>query len=86
MRLTPLKRWLVGAPMPLAQARHERLSKRVALAVFSATQLPMVVAITTLAVQEGHMHSATAAALVGAAILSTTIFPILGLRLRAARS
>lgn len=45
-----------------------------------------VVAITTIAVQEGHMRSATAASLVGAAILSTTIFPILGLRLRAARS
>src|SRR5499425_3189735 len=31
-----LKRWIVGRPMPLAQARHERLSKTVALAVFSS--------------------------------------------------
>jgi amino acid transporter len=42
MRLTPVKRWLVGAPMPLAQARHERLSKRVALAVFASDPLSSV--------------------------------------------
>jgi hypothetical protein len=30
----------------------------------------------------GHMRPSTAAALVGAAVLSTLIFPILGLRLR----
>jgi hypothetical protein len=34
MRIALLKRFLVGAPMPLAQARHERLGKPVALAVF----------------------------------------------------
>ena len=42
MRLTLLKRLLVGAPMPLAQARHERLSKRVALAVFASDPLSSV--------------------------------------------
>src|SRR5258705_5094777 len=42
MRLTLVKRWLVGPPMPLAQARHERLSKRVALAVFSSDALSSV--------------------------------------------
>jgi len=36
MEMTFLKRLVVGAPMPLAQARHERLSKTVALAVFSS--------------------------------------------------
>jgi hypothetical protein len=34
-----LKRWIVGKPMPLAQARHERLSKTIALAVFSSDAL-----------------------------------------------
>jgi len=48
----------------------------------SATQLPLVLAITTLATNTGHMRPSTAAALVGAAVLSTLIFPILGLRLR----
>lgn len=55
---------------------------RVALAVFSATQLPLVVAITTIAMDTGHMRSTTAAALVGAAMLSTLIFPFVGLALR----
>ena len=56
---------------------------RLALAFFSSTQLPLVLAITTLAVDEGHMRSSTAAALIGAAVLSTLVYPILGLRLRA---
>ena len=42
MRLGLLKRALVGPPMPLAQARHERLRKRVALAVFSSDALSSV--------------------------------------------
>jgi Kef-type K+ transport system membrane component KefB len=59
---------------------------RLALGLFSATELPLVVAITTIAVDHGHMRSSTAASLVGAAILSTTIFPLLGLRLRGDRA
>jgi Kef-type K+ transport system membrane component KefB len=55
---------------------------RMALALFSSTQLPLVVAITTLAVREGHMRSATAAALVGAGALSTLAGPLHGLRMR----
>src|SRR5687767_4432356 len=42
MRVTLLKRWLVGPPMPLAQARHERLGKSVALAVFASDPLSSV--------------------------------------------
>ena len=53
-----------------------------ALALFTATQLPLVVAITTLAVQEGHMRSSTAAALVGAGALSTLAGPLHGLHMR----
>ena len=60
--------------------------ERAALAVFSATGLPLIVAITTIAVDEGHMRSATAASLVGAGILSTAILPIVGLRLRSGAS
>ena len=37
--LAAMKRMLVGEPMPLAQARHERLSKTVALAVFASDPL-----------------------------------------------
>src|SRR6266581_6758844 len=42
MRLTLVKRLLVGAPMPLAQGRHERLGKAVALAVFASDPLSSV--------------------------------------------
>jgi Kef-type K+ transport system membrane component KefB len=59
---------------------------RLALGFFSATQLPLVVAITTIAIDAGEMRSSTAAALVGAAILSTLIFPLVGLHLRRGRA
>src|SRR5439155_9869784 len=42
MNASVLKRLIVGKPMPLAQARHERLSKTVALAVFSSDALSSV--------------------------------------------
>ena len=55
---------------------------RIALAFFVSTQLPLVLAITTLAQETGHMRSSTAASLVGAAVLSTLVYPLVGLRLR----
>ncbi len=39
METSLLKRFVVGAPMPLSLARHERLSKTVALAVFASDAL-----------------------------------------------
>jgi hypothetical protein len=41
-----------------------------------------VLAITAVAQDTGHMRASTAASLVGAAVLSTLVYPILGLRLR----
>ena len=55
---------------------------RAALAFYCATELPLVVAITTIAVDEGHMETSTAAGLVGAAMLSTLVYPFVGLALR----
>src|SRR5436190_8490903 len=55
---------------------------RAAPGIFCATELPLVVAITTLALPVGDMHPTTAAALVGAAIISTLAFPLIGLWLR----
>jgi Kef-type K+ transport system membrane component KefB len=72
-----------GGPALILYRNVLDLRDRAALAVFSATELPLVVAITTIAVDEGHMRSATAASLVGAGILSTAILPLVGLRLRA---
>jgi len=71
-----------GVPALLLYRGELNLRDRLALAVYSATELPLVVAITTLAIEAGHMESSTAAGLVGAAILSTLIFPLLGARIR----
>ena len=71
-----------GVPALLLYRPVLPLRDRAALGVFCATELPLVVAITTLALDAGKMHPSTAAALVGAAIISTLTFPLLGLRLR----
>jgi len=71
-----------GAPALLLYRRVLATRDRAALAFYSATELPLVVAITTLAVDGGHMKSSTAAGLVGAAMLSTLVFPFVGLALR----
>jgi Kef-type K+ transport system membrane component KefB len=71
-----------GIPALTLYRRALDARDRVALGVFSATQLPLVVAITTLATTVGKMRDSTASALVGAAIISTLVFPLIGLRLR----
>jgi Kef-type K+ transport system membrane component KefB len=75
-----------GVPAMLLYRRALDTRDRAALAFFSATQLPLVVAITTIAVEQEHMRASTAAGLVGAAILSTMIFPLVGLKLREGRA
>jgi Kef-type K+ transport system membrane component KefB len=74
-----------GGPVMFLYRRVMDLRERQSLALLVSTELPLVVAITTIAVEEGHMHTSTAASLVTAAIVSTAVFPILGLRLRGDR-
>ncbi len=64
-----------GAPALLLYRADLDGRERAALAFYSATELPLVVAITTIAVDAGHMKTSTAAGLVGAAMLSTLVFP-----------
>ena len=71
-----------GLPALLLYRRELAVRDRTALAFFCATELPLVVAITTIARANGDMRSSTAAALVGAAIISTLAYPLIGLRLR----
>jgi Kef-type K+ transport system membrane component KefB len=71
-----------GLPALVLYRRVLGARDRAALAFLSATELPLVVAITTLAVEGGHMRASTSAALVGAAMISTLVFPLVGLRLR----
>ncbi|HEX7279069.1 MAG TPA: cation:proton antiporter [Solirubrobacterales bacterium] len=71
-----------GAPAMLLYRGLLSARERAALAFYSATELPLVVAITTIAVEGGHMKTSTAAGLVGAAMLSTLIYPFVGMALR----
>jgi Kef-type K+ transport system membrane component KefB len=67
-----------GAPAMLLYRNVLGTRQRAALAFYSATELPLVVAITTIAIESGHMKASTAAGLVGAAMLSTLVFPFVG--------
>ncbi len=71
-----------GAPALLLYRGVLPFRDRTALGIFCATELPLVVAITTLAQNAGDRRASTATALVGAAIISTLAFPLVGLRLR----
>src|SRR5829696_6842373 len=71
-----------GTPAMLLYRGVLETRDRAALAFYSATELPLVVAITTIAIETGHMRTSTAAGLVGAAMLSTLIFPFVGMALR----
>jgi Kef-type K+ transport system membrane component KefB len=71
-----------GTPALLLYRKALSATERRALAFFSATELPLVVAITTIAVDAGKMRVSTSAGLVGAAMLSTLIYPFVGMALQ----
>ncbi len=72
-----------GTPAMLLYRKALPLKEdRMALALFSAVQLPLVVAITTIAVSKGLMLPSTAAALVGAGAMSTFAGPLHGMYMR----
>jgi Kef-type K+ transport system membrane component KefB len=71
-----------GTPAMLLYRHTLDLRDRLSLAFYSATALPLVVAITTIAIDAGKMRASTAAGLIGAAMLSTLVFPFVGLFLR----
>ncbi|HTX10636.1 MAG TPA: cation:proton antiporter [Solirubrobacteraceae bacterium] len=75
-----------GVPALVLYHRVLDARARLALGFFSSTQLALVVAITTIAIATGKMRPSTAAALIGAGIISTLVFPLVGLRLRAGRA
>ena len=61
-------------PMPMRD--------RAALAFYLATQLPLVVVITSIGVETKRLDPSTAAALVAAAMVSVLAYPMIGARLR----
>jgi hypothetical protein len=56
-----------------------------ALALLSSTTLSLVVALTYLGVSKGQMAPGTASALVGAAMMTVTVFPTMAFWLRGAQ-
>ncbi|WP_424213712.1 cation:proton antiporter [Streptomyces sp. BI20] len=74
---------LRGGPVRLLAPRDLGGRDRTALALFSSTALPLVVAITTLGVEDGAVRPGEAAALVAAGMVSVLLFPLLARRARA---
>jgi Kef-type K+ transport system membrane component KefB len=69
-----------GLPALLLARGDLDAPRRQALALHAGTQLPLVVAIATIAVQGGVMPPWQAASLVGGGVLTMLVFPTLGLR------
>ncbi len=74
-----------GAPVFLLYRRVLRPPEQFPMALLSATGLPLIVVITSIAVAEGKMVPLNAASLVAAGMLSVLLFPAFGLwRMRVA--
>jgi Kef-type K+ transport system membrane component KefB len=71
-----------GLPAMTLYQRDLRAADRRALALYSATALPLVVVISNLGVQEGLIQPQIAAALVSAGMLSVLTLPVVAGRLR----
>jgi flagellin-like protein len=71
-----------GVPSLLAAPPGSSRSDLIATAFFGATGLPIVVAVTAIGVDQGDLSTGTAAALVGAGMLSVLLFPLIALAVR----
>ncbi|MEW5629466.1 MULTISPECIES: cation:proton antiporter [Streptomyces] len=74
-----------GGPMWLLAPRDLDRTDRGALVLYGSTALPLVVAITTIGLDDKALSAGEAAALVGAGMASVLVFPLLALRIRAGR-
>ncbi|MFF9848052.1 cation:proton antiporter domain-containing protein [Streptomyces litmocidini] len=72
-----------GGPIRFLAPRDLGRGGRRGLVLYGSTALPLVVAITTIGVDDGEMAAGEATALVGAAVLSVLLFPLLAMKLRA---
>lgn len=71
-----------GVPSMLAAPPGSSRTDLAATALFGATGLPIIVAVTAIGVDAGDITSGTAAALVGAGMLSVLLFPFIALAIR----
>ncbi|GLY57217.1 MAG: cation:proton antiporter [Cellulosimicrobium funkei] len=70
-----------GGPVLLWFRRELPSVERVQTALYAATALPLLVALTEIAVEQGAMTSQVGAALVGAGVLSVIVLPMVASRL-----
>ncbi|WP_136709345.1 cation:proton antiporter [Agromyces sp. H66] len=70
-----------GVPSMFAAPPGSSRRDLAATALFGATGLPIIVAVTAIGVDAGDLSSGTAAALVGAGMLSVLLFPLIALAL-----
>ena len=74
-----------GAPVFLLYLKILKPAERIPMALLSATGLPLIVVITSIALSEGKMRPENGASLVAAGLLSVLLFPVIGLcRMRGA--
>ncbi|MER5962318.1 cation:proton antiporter [Streptomyces sp. NPDC002057] len=72
-----------GGPIWFLAPRDLDRRERGGLVLYGSTALPLVVAITTIGVDDKAMTAGEAAALVGAGMLSVLVFPLVALKSRA---
>jgi Kef-type K+ transport system membrane component KefB len=70
-----------GVPSLLVYRRVLPVRQRVEMTFITATALPLLIALAEIGQQDGVMLPATAAALVGAGVLSVLIFPLIAVGL-----
>ena len=71
-----------GIPSLLAAQPDASRRDRIATALFGSTGLPIIVAVTAIGVDREELDTGTAAALVGAGMLSVLLFPLIALAIR----
>lgn len=74
-----------GAPSTLAAPEGSSRRDRASLALFGATALPIIVAVTAIGIDQKILTSSNAAFLVGAGMLSVLLFPFLAATIRGER-
>jgi Kef-type K+ transport system membrane component KefB len=70
-----------GLPSLLVYRRALAPRQRVEMTFITATTLPLLIALAEIGQQDGVMLPATAAALVGAGVLSVLVYPLIAVRL-----
>jgi Kef-type K+ transport system membrane component KefB len=65
-----------GLPVLIIFSRDFHGSELIQLSLYTATGLPIIVAVTQIGLATEHMHPENAAALVGAGVISVLVFPL----------